>query len=116
MPVFPGLTEEQALAEINLPVDAPRSTLGVNVHDATARSGPSPCQPPDPAFWQDVLDARYHGYTERVHVVNLTVGTKLAAGGRYAVALKVNNLLQHRRSSSTSSATSSSGRSSESSR
>jgi hypothetical protein len=44
------------------------------------------------AFWQDVLDARYHGYTAANTSVNLTVGAKWQ-DGRYSVALKSTNLL-----------------------
>jgi hypothetical protein len=43
------------------------------------------------AFWQDVLDARFSGFTPPYTSVNLTAGMKFA-GGRYAAALKVTNL------------------------
>ena len=43
------------------------------------------------AFWQDVLDARFHGTTDGYTMVNLTAGIKFS-GGRYSAALKIVNL------------------------
>ena len=43
------------------------------------------------AFWQDVLDARFSGFTPPYTSVNLTVGVKFQ-GGRYATAFKATNL------------------------
>ena len=43
------------------------------------------------AFWQDVLDSRYHGSTEPYTSVNATFGVKFQ-GGRYAASVKATNL------------------------
>ncbi len=53
----------------------------------------------DSAFWQDVLDSRFHGRTSDYWMANLTLGTRWG-GGRYSAALKATNLfnkqiLQH---------------------
>jgi outer membrane receptor protein involved in Fe transport len=53
----------------------------------------------DEAFWQDVLDARFHGTTEAYTLVNGGFGVRWA-GDRVVTSLKVNNLtneeiLQH---------------------
>ena len=44
------------------------------------------------AFWQDVLDARFHGTTDAYTMVNVTAGFKFS-GGRYSAALKITNLI-----------------------
>lgn len=44
------------------------------------------------AFWQDVLDADYHGPTDAYTMVNLTVGARFKQG-RYTPVLKIMNLL-----------------------
>jgi outer membrane receptor protein involved in Fe transport len=51
------------------------------------------------AFWQDVLDSRFHGATPSYTTVNASLGTKWA-NGRYTASLKALNLtnrqvLQH---------------------
>jgi outer membrane receptor protein involved in Fe transport len=51
------------------------------------------------AFWQDVLDSRYHGPTEPYTLVNATIGYKWR-GDRLVTSLKITNLanqevLQH---------------------
>jgi len=43
------------------------------------------------AFWQDVLDADYHGPTDAYTMVNLTVGARFKQG-RYTPVLKIMNL------------------------
>ena len=43
------------------------------------------------AFWQDVLDARFHGTTKPYTMLNLTAGYKFS-GGKYSAALKIVNL------------------------
>jgi hypothetical protein len=43
------------------------------------------------AFWQDVLDSRFHGFTEPYTMVNLTVGRTFQQG-RYTGTLKIVNL------------------------
>lgn len=54
----------------------------------------------DSAFWQDVLDDRYHGTTEAYTLVNAGFGVKWGAGDRLTTSVKVTNLanqdiLQH---------------------
>jgi iron complex outermembrane receptor protein len=96
-PAFPGLSPDQALREINLPskhlVNAGISYLAARLFGTLSVSSASE------AFWQDVLDDRFHGTTEAYTTVNATVGTKFA-DGRYAVSLRMTNLanreiLQH---------------------
>jgi hypothetical protein len=53
----------------------------------------------DEAFWQDVLDARFHGTTDAYTLVNAGFGVRWA-GDRVVTSVKVNNLanedvLQH---------------------
>jgi outer membrane receptor protein involved in Fe transport len=89
VPAFPGLTPAEALGEINLPARhmvnvglsflTPRAFGSLSVHHSTR------------AFWQDVLDARFHGFTKPFTGLNGTVGTKFH-GGRYSAAIKVTNL------------------------
>ena len=88
-PTFPGLTEAQALAEINIPA---RHLFNVGASVVTDRLfGTVSVTRTGRAFWQDVLDARFSGFTAPYTSVNLTAGMKFA-GGRYAAALKVTNL------------------------
>ena len=90
-PTFPGLTEAQALAEINLPA---RHLVNAGVSYISDRAfGTFTVAYSDSAFWQDVLDARYHGTTEPYTIVSLTAGLKFGAAGRYAVSVRINNLL-----------------------
>jgi outer membrane receptor protein involved in Fe transport len=88
VPSFPGLTEEQALQEINLPANhlfsAGATYIGEKAFGTLSVSYSSD------AFWQDVLDNRFHGSTKAYTSVNLTAGYKW--GGRYSVALKILNL------------------------
>ena len=45
----------------------------------------------DDAYWQDVLDARFHGPTDAFTMVNGGVGARFA-GGKVTATLRVNNL------------------------
>jgi outer membrane receptor protein involved in Fe transport len=45
----------------------------------------------DHAYWQDVLDAPYHGTTPSYAMVNASAGYRMA-GGKYTAVLKVTNL------------------------
>ena len=47
----------------------------------------------DEAFWQDVLDARYHGRTDAYTLVNGSVGIRFGSRNRAQVMLKGTNLL-----------------------
>ena len=88
-PSFPGLTAEQALGEINLParhlINLGASYMGPRGYGSLSISHTGR------AFWQDVLDDRFHGFTKAFTAVNLTLGAKFQ-GGRYAAALKITNL------------------------
>jgi outer membrane receptor protein involved in Fe transport len=46
----------------------------------------------DRAFWQDVLDDRYHGTTEPYTLVNAGFGVKWGEGDRVTTSVKVTNL------------------------
>ena len=89
IPTFPGLNEEQARAEINLPakhlVNAGVSYLSDRFFGTLSVSRSTK------AFWQDVLDSRFSGVTQPYTSVNLTAGMRFS-GGRYAAALKITNL------------------------
>ena len=88
-PEFPGLTEAQALDEINLPashlVNVGVTYIGPELFGTVSLSHSSE------AFWQDVLDARFHGTTEAYTMVNLAVG-RTFQGNRYTGTLKITNL------------------------
>ena len=49
----------------------------------------------DRAFWNDVLDAPYHGFTDAYTMLNATLGVKLA-GGKLVVSLRGTNLLDQK--------------------
>ncbi|HEX5215281.1 MAG TPA: TonB-dependent receptor [Vicinamibacterales bacterium] len=88
IPEFPGLTEAQALAEINIPAKHLFNT-GVT-YTSPSWYGTLAVSHSDKAYWQDVLDSRYSGYTDPYTSVNMTVGAKF--GGHYSAALKIGNL------------------------
>ena len=88
-PAFPGLTPTEALAEINLP-SKHMVNLGISCITDSG-FGTISVSHASRAFWQDVLDSRYHGFTKAFTAVNATLGMKFA-GGRYSAALKVTNL------------------------
>lgn len=88
-PEFPGLTEAEALKEINLPPNN-RFNFALNCDTAHGFGSFAVAYVSD-AFWQDVLDARYSGVTPAYTMVNATVGVRFLQG-KYAFALKMNNL------------------------
>ena len=89
IPTFPGLTEAQALAEINIPA---KHLFNVGVSYVSNRAyGTFSVGRSTRAFWQDVLDSRFSGFTKPYTSVNLTFGLKFD-DGRYAAALKMTNL------------------------
>jgi len=88
VPTFPGLTDEQALKEINLPANHLFNLGATYIGDRAY--GTFSVTHSSEATWRDVLDARYHGSTKPYTSVNLTAGVKF--GGRYSVALKIVNL------------------------
>ncbi len=88
-PEFPGLTPEQALAEINLPS---KHLFSVGVNATMGRSYLTVSfNRSSRAFWQDVLDARFSGVTRPTNSLNLTLGTTWH-DGQYGAALKAVNL------------------------
>ncbi|HXT70678.1 MAG TPA: TonB-dependent receptor [Vicinamibacterales bacterium] len=89
-PVFPGLTPAQALGEINIP-SKHQFGLGLSTQTKCAFGSLSVTRS-SRAFWQDVLDSRYAGYTNANTSVNLTAGAKFQ-DDKYSVALKVTNLM-----------------------
>ncbi len=96
-PDFPGLNLDQALAEINR--QSPHvANAGVSYLSSTW-FGALTVSHAARAFWQDVLDSRFHGFTKPYTMVNATVGYKFDEG-RYSASLKIVNLanqqiLQH---------------------
>ncbi len=87
-PEFPGLTETQALAEVNLPA---KHRFNYGITSSIWRIFYSMnASFVGKAFWQDVLDARYNGETSRYAVTNLVIGTVLK--GKTTVQIRVNNI------------------------
>jgi iron complex outermembrane receptor protein len=85
------------LSELNLP-PTHRLNLGLS-YSSTRLFGSASMGYVGEAFWQDVLDSRYHGSTPARTTFNASVGTKWQ-NGRYTATLKVVNLtnrqvLQH---------------------
>jgi outer membrane receptor protein involved in Fe transport len=79
-----------ALSELNLPAKN-RFNIGVNFN-VDRYLGDLNVTYADSAFWQDVLDDRYHGTTEAYTMVNGGFGVKWA-GNRLTTSVKVLNLL-----------------------
>jgi iron complex outermembrane receptor protein len=77
------------LSEINLP-PTHRFNVGLDLHRGRAFGGVS-VHYTDDAFWQDVLDARFHGVTDAFTLVNTTGGIRWL-DGRVITSLKVFNL------------------------
>jgi hypothetical protein len=81
-------------SEMNLPPKN-RFNLGVN-YNGPRIVGNLAVNYQDKAYWQDVLDARYAGYTDAFTQVNTTVGVKLGKitkdTTQYMLQLKIVNL------------------------
>ena len=81
-------------SEINLPPKH-RANVGVN-YSGMRFIGNLGVSYQDEAYWQDVLDARYAGYSDAYTQVNVTGGVKFGTRSRtrdqYVLALKVVNL------------------------
>ena len=76
-------------SEINQP---PRNRFNVGLgYDVPRGFGNISLNYVDSAFWQDVLDADYHGTTPAYTMVNLSAGLRFV-NGRYTTQLKVTNL------------------------
>jgi outer membrane receptor protein involved in Fe transport len=89
IPSFPNLTHDQALQEINLP-SKHQVNAGLTWNTAHVFGQVSVSHASD-AFWQDVLDARYHGATKPYTSVNGAFGVKFQ-GGRYMASVRATNL------------------------
>lgn len=77
-------------SEMNLPPKN-RFNIGVN-YDGDRLLGNAAVSYQGKAYWQDVLDARYAGFTDAFTQVNTTVGVKLGSDRNYVLSLKVVNL------------------------
>jgi iron complex outermembrane receptor protein len=78
------------ISELNLPAKN-RYNLGASI--AYARFlGNLSVSYSDSAFWQDVLDDRYHGTTDSYTLVNAGFGVKWGAGDQITTSVKVTNL------------------------
>jgi outer membrane receptor protein involved in Fe transport len=78
------------LSEINLP---PRHRFNAGFDFTYRRAlGNLSVNYTDEAFWQDVLDVRFHGTTEAYTIVNTTFGVRWA-DGKTVTSVKVTNLL-----------------------
>jgi outer membrane receptor protein involved in Fe transport len=78
------------ISELNLPAKN-RYNLGASV-DYARFVGNLSVSYSDSAFWQDVLDDRYHGTTEAYTLVNAGFGVKWGAGDQITTSVKVTNL------------------------
>ncbi len=76
-------------SELNLPANN-RFNIGVNF-DYDRYLGNFSVNYTDDAYWQDVLDARYHGPTKAFTMVNGGFGVRFA-GGKVTTTLKVQNM------------------------
>jgi hypothetical protein len=77
------------ISELNLP---PKNRFNIGVNFSRSRyTGNLTVAYTDSAFWQDVLDDRYHGTTDAYTLVNGGVGVKWAAN-RLTTSVKVINL------------------------
>jgi outer membrane receptor protein involved in Fe transport len=88
-PNFPDMTDAEALTEINLPAQHLFS-IGVT-YTGEKMFGTFSVSHQSDAYWQDVLDARFHGPTNPFTSVNFTIGMRWQ-NGRYSAALKCMNL------------------------
>jgi iron complex outermembrane receptor protein len=82
-------TEGFPLSEVNLPPNR-RFNAGFNFAHR-ALSGNMTVSYTDEAFWQDVLDVRYHGTTEPYTLINGAIGVRWMRN-RLLTSLKVTNL------------------------
>jgi len=77
------------ISELNLP---PKNRFNIGFNFSRSRFlGNMTVSYSDDAFWQDVLDDRYHGTTEAYTLVNGGFGVKWAAN-RLTTSVKVVNL------------------------
>jgi outer membrane receptor protein involved in Fe transport len=88
VPSFPGLTAEQALAEINLPAKH-RVNGGLTVTWSKMFASFNASYVGE-AFWQDVLDSRYSGFTKEYTLTGLVLGAKI--NDKVTLQGRVNNI------------------------
>ncbi len=85
--------ERYPLAEVE---PGPRNRFNVGGrYDGPRAFGALDVNYTDKAFWNDVLDAPYHGFTDAYTMLNATLGVKLASG-KLVVSLRGTNLLNQR--------------------
>ncbi len=89
VPEFPGYTADQALTEINIPSKT-KINAGITAN-AGMLFGTLSASYADKAYWQDVLDSRYSGYTPSYTLVNLVAGVRFN-NDNSIVQVRVNNL------------------------
>jgi len=82
--------EDFDLSELNIPAEH-RFNAGFNFV-ANRFLGSLGVSYSDEAFWQDVLDARYHGRTESYTLVNASAGIRFGARDRIQFMLRGSNL------------------------
>jgi outer membrane receptor for ferrienterochelin and colicin len=78
------------ISELNLPPKN-RYNLGASI-DYARFLGNVSVSYSDSAFWQDVLDDRYHGTTKAYTLVNAGFGVKWGTGDQITTSVKVMNL------------------------
>ena len=82
--------EDFELSELNIPAEhRVNAGFNFNVRQFLGSLGISYASE---AFWQDVLDARYHGSTDAYTLVNASAGIRFGARDRMQVMLKGTNL------------------------
>ncbi len=82
--------EDFPLSELNIPAEH-RVNVGFNFN-VNRLLGSLGVSYASEAFWQDVLDARYHGETDAYTLVNGSIGMRFGARDRIRVMLKGTNL------------------------
>ncbi|HUF24570.1 MAG TPA: TonB-dependent receptor [Vicinamibacterales bacterium] len=82
--------EKLPLSELNLP---PEHRFNTGLNFVVSRFlGSLGLSYVDEAFWQDVLDSRYHGRTDAYTLVNASAGMRFGTRDRFQVMLKGTNL------------------------
>jgi len=87
----PKATDFPSSEELNIP-PAHLFNIGMN-YDGPQYLGTLQVSYQGEAFWQDVLDSRFHGPTDAFTLVNGSIGRKWGQDGRIVTMLKVTNLL-----------------------
>lgn len=82
--------EDFNLSELNLPAEH-RFNIGATL-TAGRFVGSAGVSYAGKAYWQDVLDTRYHGFSDAYTLVNASAGVRFGAGDRMRLMLKGTNL------------------------